>query len=191
MTKIAIFASGNGSNFEVLAKAIQKADFPAKLEFLFCDKRQAYALTRAEKLQVPSFAFELKEFDDKATYEAEIVNLLENNQIDYILLAGYMKIIGETLLSKYEGRIINIHPALLPNFRGAHGILDAFNAGVKETGVTVHYVDSGVDTGAIIAQEAVEIKSDDTLESLEAKIHAVEHQLYPKVVRELIIQNKK
>ncbi|MDR1568104.1 MAG: phosphoribosylglycinamide formyltransferase [Streptococcaceae bacterium] len=186
MTKLAIFASGNGSNFEVLARAINQLDFPATLEFLFCDKREAYALKRAENLGVTSFAFELKEFPDKASYEAAIIKLLERHEIDLILLAGYMKIVGGTLLSRYDGKIINIHPALLPDFKGAHAINDAFAAGVNQTGVTVHYVDSGVDTGQIIAQEVVAIKTNDTLETLEAKIHQVEHQLYPKVVRNLI-----
>ncbi|MBS7578178.1 MULTISPECIES: phosphoribosylglycinamide formyltransferase [unclassified Enterococcus] len=186
MTKLAIFASGNGSNFEVLAKAINSADFPAKLEFVFSDKRQAFVLERAEKLSVPSYTFELKEFSSKVDYELAIIELLDKHQVDFILLAGYMKIVGQTLLEKYEGRIINIHPALLPNFKGAHGIEDAFKAGVSETGVTIHYVDSNVDTGEIIVQERVLVDASDTLATLEAKIHQVEHRLYPAVVRQLI-----
>ncbi|MCH4169264.1 MAG: phosphoribosylglycinamide formyltransferase [Streptococcaceae bacterium] len=186
MTKLAIFASGNGTNFEVLAKAINSVDFPATLEFVFSDKRQAFVLERAAKLSVPSYTFELKEFPSKVDYELAIIELLDTHQVDFILLAGYMKIVGQTLLEKYEGRIINIHPALLPNFKGAHGIEDAFKAGVSETGVTIHYVDSNVDTGEIIVQERVLVDDSDTLESLEAKIHQVEHRLYPEVVRQLI-----
>ena len=129
MTKrIAVFASGNGSNFQVIAE-----QFP--VEFVFSDHRDAYVLERAENLGVLSYAFELKEFENKADYEGAIVELLDEHQIDLVCLAGYMKIVGPTLLAAYEGRIINIHPAYLPEFPGAHGIEDAWNAGVAESGV--------------------------------------------------------
>lgn len=131
MKKIAVFASGNGSNFQVIAE-----QFP--VEFVFSDHRDAYVLERADKLGVLSYAFELKEFESKADYEAALVELLEEYQIDLVCLAGYMKIVGPTLLAAYEGRIINIHPAYLPEFPGAHGIEDAWNAGVAESGVTIH-----------------------------------------------------
>lgn len=176
--KIAVFASGNGSNFQVLAE-----QFP--VEFVFSDHRDAYVLERAERLGVLSYAFELKEFDSKADYEAAIVELLEEHEIDLVVLAGYMKIVGSTLLSAYEGRIINIHPAYLPEFPGAHGIEDAWNAGVEQSGVTVHWVDAGVDTGKIIRQERVPRLPEDTIETFEARIHEMEYQLYPAVVREL------
>ena len=144
--KIAVFASGNGSNFQVIAD-----QFP--VEFVFADHRDAYVLERAEKLGVLSYAFELKEFESKADYEGAIVELLDEHQIDLVCLAGYMKIVGATLLAAYEGRIINIHPAYLPEFPGAHGIEDAWNAGIAESGVTIHWVDSGVDTGKVIKQD--------------------------------------
>lgn len=115
-----------------------------------------------------------------------LLNLLKKNQIDLVILAGYMRIVGEKLLQAFPKRIINIHPALLPSFPGLHGIKDAFEAGVAETGVTVHYVDSGVDTGPVIAQEKVIIDKNDTLEILEEKIHAVEHGLYPAVIAKII-----
>ncbi|MGF3085052.1 phosphoribosylglycinamide formyltransferase, partial [Streptococcus pyogenes] len=113
--KIAVFASGNGSNFQVIAE-----QFP--VSFVFSDHRDAYVLERAQNLAIPSFAFELKEFENKAAYEQAIVDLLDKHEIDLVCLAGYMKIVGETLLLAYEGRIINIHPAYLPEFPGAHGI---------------------------------------------------------------------
>ena len=146
--KIAVFASGNGSNFQVIAE-----QFP--VEFVFSDHRDVYVLERAKNLGVVSHAFELQEFDNKAAYEEAIVKLLDEYQIDLVCLAGYMKIVGPTLLAAYEGRIINIHPAYLPEFPGAHGIEDAWNAGVAESGVTIHWVDSGVDTGKVIKQELV------------------------------------
>ena len=142
-------------------------------------------LKRADKLGVKSYAFELREFDSKVVYEQAIVDLLEAQQIDLVCLAGYMKIVGPTLLGAYEGRIINIHPAYLPEFPGAHGIEDAWQAGVSESGVTVHWVDSGVDTGKIIQQVRVPRLADDTIESFEERIHAAEYQLYPHVLESL------
>lgn len=179
MKKIAVFASGNGSNFQVIAE-----QFP--VAFVFSDHRDAFVLERADNLGVPAYAFELKEFEDKAAYEQAIINLLDQHQIDLICLAGYMKIVGPTLLSAYEGRIINIHPAYLPEFPGAHGIEDAWEAGVNQSGVTIHWVDSGVDTGKIIKQVRVPRLPDDTIESFEARIHEQEYQLYPEVIQSLI-----
>lgn len=183
MKKIAVFASGNGSNFQVIAE-----QFP--VEFVFSDHRDAYVLKRADKLGVKSYVFELREFDSKMAYEQAIVDLLEEHQIDLVCLAGYMKIVGPTLLGAYEGRIINIHPAYLPEFPGAHGIEDAWQAGVSESGVTVHWVDSGVDTGKIIQQVRVPRLADDTIESFEERIHAAEYQLYPQVLDSLGVKPK-
>lgn len=177
--KIAVFASGNGSNFQVIA---EKFD----VSFVFADHRDAYVLERAKNLQVPAYAFELKEFENKAAYEQAIIDLLDEYEIDLVCLAGYMKIVGPTLLDAYEGRIINIHPAYLPEFPGAHGIEDAWNAGVEQSGVTIHWVDSGVDTGQIIDQVRVPRLADDTLDSFETRIHETEYQLYPKVIQSLL-----
>ncbi|MCI5872032.1 phosphoribosylglycinamide formyltransferase [Streptococcus sp.] len=179
MKKIAVFASGNGSNFQVIAE-----QFP--VDVVFSDHRDAYVLERAEKLGVTAHTFELKEFDNKVAYEEAIVALLEQYGIDLVCLAGYMKIVGPTLLAAYEGRIINIHPAYLPEFPGAHGIEDAWEAGVDQSGVTIHWVDSGVDTGKIIKQVRVPRLPDDTIESFEARIHEAEYQLYPEVIQSLI-----
>jgi phosphoribosylglycinamide formyltransferase len=183
MKKIAVFASGNGSNFQVIAE-----QFP--VEFVFSDHRGAYVLERANNLGVKSYAFELREFDSKEAYEQAIVDLLEAHQIDLVCLAGYMKIVGPTLLAAYEGRIINIHPAYLPEFPGAHGIEDAWQAGVSESGVTIHWVDSGVDTGKIIQQVRVPRLAEDTLESFEARIHEQEYQLYPEVLDSLGVERR-
>lgn len=181
--KIAVFASGNGSNFQVIAE-----QFP--VAFVFSDHRDAYVLERAKSLGVASHAFELKEFDNKAAYEKAIVDLLEEQDIDLVCLAGYMKIVGPTLLKAYEGRIINIHPAYLPEFPGAHGIDDAWEAGVDQSGVTIHWVDSGVDTGAVIKQVRVPRLADDTLDSFETRIHEAEYQLYPEVLDSLGVERK-
>lgn len=183
MKKIAVFASGNGSNFQVIAE-----QFP--VEFVFSDHRDAYVLERAEKLGVTAHAFELKEFDSKVDYEKAIVALLEKYDIDLVCLAGYMKIVGTTLLKAYEGRIINIHPAYLPEFPGAHGIDDAWEADVDQSGVTIHWVDSGVDTGTVIKQVRVPRLAGDTIESFEARIHENEYKLYPEVLESLGVEKK-
>ena len=182
--KITVFASGNGSNFQVIAE-----QFP--VEFVFSDHRDAYVLERSEKLGVPSYAFELKEFESKVDYEGAIVELLDEHEIDLVCLAGYMKIVGPTLLATYEGRIINIHPAYLPEFPGAHGIEDAWNAGVEQSGVTIHWVDSGVDTGKVIKQVRVPRLEGDTLDTFETRIHETEYKLYPEVLEELGVGSKK
>jgi phosphoribosylglycinamide formyltransferase-1 len=188
---LAIFASGNGSNFQVLAEKIQAGSIAARLRFLFCDQKEAYALKRAEELNVPHFSFELKEFASKEAYETKLVALLDQYRVDLIVLAGYMKIVGSTLLQAYEGKIVNIHPAFLPEFPGAHGIKDAFKTGAPESGATVHYVDSGIDTGKIIQQVRVPRLKNDTLKSFEQRIHKAEYELYPKVVKELVERIRK
>lgn len=177
--KIAVFASGNGSNFQVIAEQFQVA-------LVFSDHRDAYVLERANKLGVNAVAFELKEFDNKQAYEEKIVQLLDDHNIDLVCLAGYMKIVGPTLLEAYQGKMINIHPAYLPEFPGAHGIEDAWQAGVEQSGVTIHWVDSGVDTGQIIKQVRVPRLKEDAIESFEARIHEAEYKLYPEVIRELL-----
>lgn len=189
--RVAILASGNGSNFEALAHQFQAGLLPGELAFVFSDHHDAYVLERAQRLNVRAFSFEVKEFENKAAYEKALLQLLQEQQIDLIVLAGYMRIIGQTLLSYYSNRILNIHPSLLPSFPGLHGIKDAYEYGVKVTGVTVHLVDDGVDTGPIIAQEPVMILPEDTLESLEEKIHQTEHRLYPKVLRDVLLQSEK
>lgn len=189
--RVAILASGNGSNFEALAHQFQAGLLPGELIFVFSDHHNAYVLERARRLNVRAFSFEVKEFENKAAYEEALLQLLQEQQIDLIVLAGYMRIIGQTLLSHYSNRILNIHPSLLPSFPGLHGIKDAYEYGVKVTGVTVHLVDDGVDTGPIIAQEPVMILPEDSLESLEEKIHQTEHRLYPKVLRDVLLQSDK
>lgn len=184
--RIAVLASGNGSNFEVIAQAVKDKEIPAELVLLFSDHHDAYVLGRGKKFGVTCESFELKEFSDKKSYEAALLALLKKYDVELVVLAGYMRIIGKDLLAEFPNRIVNIHPALLPNFPGLHGIKDAYEAGVKETGVTIHYVDSGVDTGPIIAQGKVQVSENDSLSDLETKIHQVEHQLYPQVLADIV-----
>lgn len=180
--RIAVFASGSGSNFQAIVDAVQAGKLDVEVGLLVCDKPSAKVVERAEAAGVETFAFRPKEFASKAAYEAEIVERLERNRIDLVVLAGYMRIVSDTLLGPYEGRIINIHPSLLPSFPGLDAIGQALAHGVKVTGVTVHFVDGGMDTGPIIAQRAVEVAEGDTADSLAASIHHVEHVLYPYVI---------
>lgn len=186
MMKIAIFASGNGSNFEAIAQAIEKQDIQAEIAVLFCDQKSAFVLERAAKYQVPTVSFSPKDFPSKVDYENEIKCTMHEFDVELIVLAGYMRIVGLTLLEAFPKKIINLHPSLLPSFPGLHGIQDAFDYGVKVSGITIHYIDEGVDTGPIIAQATTEITAEDTLESLEEKIHQLEHYWYPKVLGEII-----
>lgn len=187
--RIAVFASGNGSNFQALAEAIASKQVDATICFLFCDNPKAYAIERAKKIGIPFTVFSPKNYDNREAYETELLKQLEINAVDLVVLAGYMRIIGPTLLTAYANRILNIHPSLLPCFPGKSSIRDAFEANEKKTGVTVHFIDEGVDTGPIIAQEEVAILPADTVDSLEAKIHQVEHRLFPQVIQKLI-ENK-
>lgn len=180
--RAAVFASGTGSNFEAIMNA---GELNCDITLLVCDKPGATVIKKAEAFHVSTFVFDAKTYESKAVYEQEIVEKLQAENIEWVFLAGYMRIVGPTFLNAYEGRIINIHPSLLPDFPGKDAIGDAFRAGVKETGVTVHYVDEGIDTGPIIAQEKVLVKEDDTLDTLKNRIHQVEHQLYPRVIRQL------
>lgn len=189
--KFAVFASGNGSNFTAIAEACARGEIQAELALVFCDKPGAYVLERAKQAGIPAVAFSPKDFPSKKDYEKAILKLLQAEAIDWLVLAGYMRIVGPTLLTAYPEKIINIHPALLPLFPGLHGIDDAFNAGVSETGVTVHFVDAGVDSGPIIAQTKVKIFPGESLAELETRIHAAEHVLYPRVLAKILKEDTK
>jgi phosphoribosylglycinamide formyltransferase 1 len=180
--RIAVFASGQGSNFQNLLDASRAGELDAEIVLLVCDKPQAFVVERARQAGVECYLFDPKAYARREDYEAEIAAELEKRRVDLVVLAGYMRLLTAVLVEPYAGRMINIHPSLLPAFPGKNAIGQAWDYGVKVTGVTVHFVDGGMDTGSVIAQKAVEIAPDDTLESLEAKIHAAEQRLYPQVV---------
>lgn len=181
--KACVFASGTGSNFDAIMK---KEDLGCEVVLLVCDQPEAKVIEKATRHDIPTFVFEAKAFDSKADYERKLVQILHEHGVEWIFLAGYMRIIGSTLLHAYEGKIVNIHPSLLPAFPGKDAIGQAYRAGVKVTGVTIHYVDEGIDTGPIIAQEAVRVLQDDTIETLKSRIQQVEHKLYPQVIQQLV-----
>ncbi len=190
MKNMAVFASGSGSNFQAIADAVQSGELKAEISVLVCDKPGAYVLERAKAAGIPSFAFNAKDYRCKADFESEIVSLLKDRKVDFIVLAGYMRLIGSTLLKEFEGRIVNIHPSLLPDFPGKDAIGQALSAGVKWSGVTIHFVDEGMDTGPIIVQERVRIDQHETRESLQKKIQTAEHKLYPAILQMLLTRGE-
>lgn len=189
MKRIAIFVSGNGTNMENILQKVREGKIKAEAALILSDNSQAYALKRAEKYNAECIVVDRKRYDSKPSFEAEIRRHLDREKIDYILLAGFMRVLSTDFVKAYRGRILNIHPAPLPQFPGAQAIKDAWEAKVKKTGVTVHFVDEGVDTGPVILQREVVVKPDDTLESLEEKIHAVEYELYPEAIN-LVLEGK-
>ncbi|MDD5617931.1 MAG: phosphoribosylglycinamide formyltransferase [Candidatus Omnitrophica bacterium] len=183
MINISVFCSGNGTNLQAIINAIKSKRLKSvKIALVLSDNPLAYALTRAKKEGVKTLVVEPSKFPTKSEFEKEIIKHLKKENIDLIVLAGFMRIVGGDILSKYRNRILNIHPALLPSFKGAHGIKDAFDHGAKVTGVTVHFVDDKMDHGPIIMQEAVFVKENDTAKSLEGRIHKAEHKLYYKAI---------
>jgi phosphoribosylglycinamide formyltransferase-1 len=187
LKKIAFFVSGNGTNAENLIRKIQVGELAAEASVVISDNPAAGALEKAKRLGVEAVVEDRRKFASRAEFEAAVICILEEKKIDYIVLAGFMRILSPEFVKRYHGRIINIHPAYLPAFPGAHAIRDAFEAGVRETGVTVHFVDAGVDTGPVILQRKVNIDRADTLESLEQRIHALEYELYPEALKKVLV----
>ncbi len=184
--KIAVFASGNGSNFQAIIDAIGRREINASVVLMVCDQPDAPVIGRAARAGVPLLVVRRRDFPDKRAFEARILAACREAAVDFIFLAGYMRLLGKTLLNAYPHRIVNIHPALLPSFTGLDAIGQALRKGVKITGVTIHYVDEGMDSGPIIAQAAVPVKDHDTLATLEARIHQTEHRLYPQTIAKLL-----
>lgn len=181
--RIAVFASGSGSNFQALAEAVRGGEIDATIDLVVCDKPSAYVLERAKTFDIETFLFRPKEYASREAYEEQIVAKLREKGIDLVVMAGYMRLVTNVLVEPFYGRMINIHPALLPAFPGMDGIGQALAYGAKVTGATVHFVDGGTDTGPIIAQQAVAIYDDDTKETLSARIQQAEHALLPAVVK--------
>lgn len=182
--KIAIFASGNGSNFQAIADAIAVGSLHADLVLAVTDKPQAYVMERARKAEVESFAFKPSEFDSKQLYEQMLKEKLRELEVEWIVLAGYMRLIGPVLLAAYENRIVNIHPSVLPAFPGKDAIGQTLAAGAERAGVTVHFVDAGMDTGSIITQQSFLVAGRGR-EEVEQQIHQIEHELYPAALQQL------
>ncbi len=186
---IAVFCSGSGTNLQAIIDAVKKEEIEAEIRLVVSDVLDAYALVRAKNADIKTLVVERRNFKTKAEFETEIIKNLEKENIQLICLAGYMKMLSSDFIKRYRNRILNIHPALLPSFKGTQGIKDALDYGVKITGPTVHFVDEGMDTGPIVLQAALEVKDDDTEETLVERIHKLEHKIYPEAIR-LFVEGK-
>ena len=178
--RVAVFTSGGGTNLQALIDANIAT---IEIALVFSNKADAYALERAKKHNIPVEIIDHKSFQTREEFDEAVVKVVEPYNIGLIVLAGYMRILSPIFVRAYKNKIVNIHPALLPSFPGINSGRQALEYGVKYTGVTVHFVDEGVDTGPIILQEIVKIEDTDTEESLLEKIHKVEHRIYPEAIR--------
>ncbi len=181
--RIGVLISGSGTNLQAIIDAAEQGYLDADVAVVISNKHDAYGLERARKAHVPAVFIDRTAYTTFREYNLAIRDALKEHDVDLVAMAGYMRLLGNEVLNAFPNRVINIHPALLPSFPGASGIKDAFDAGVKVTGVTVHVANEKFDDGAVIAQRAVVITEQDTIETLEAKIHEVEHRLYPEVLQ--------
>ncbi|OLC12367.1 MAG: phosphoribosylglycinamide formyltransferase [Candidatus Rokubacteria bacterium 13_1_40CM_69_27] len=181
--RVGVLASGRGSNLQAILDASARADFPARVAVVVSDREGARALKIAAERGVPAVFLNPKDFGDREAYDAAITKVLEAHQVGLVCLAGFMRILGPAFVRAWRGRVMNIHPSLLPAFPGLNAQRQALDHGVKISGATVHFVDEGVDTGPIILQSSVPVQPDDSEETLAARILAEEHRLYPQAVR--------
>lgn len=184
MARVAVFSSGNGSNFQAIAEALQHQGTHS-VAVMVCNRKEAYSFDRARNLGIPSYYLSYAG-RERREVEAEIVAYLRQLRVDWVFLAGFMKLLSPLFLDAFPHRVVNIHPALLPLYPGTHGIKESYESGDAVCGVTVHYVDYGMDSGPIIRQFSFQRDPNDSLEQFEAKIHQLEHQAYPAVVMELL-----
>lgn len=182
MKKFAVFASGHGGNLQAIINACKAKQIQASLSLVFSNKKDAYALERAQKAGIPTLCLSPMDFTTRDAFDQAVLKELKIHKIDFVVLAGYMRLISADFINHYPNKILNIHPSLIPAFKGSQGIQDAFDYGAKVTGITIHFVVEEMDAGAIIAQVPVNVDDKDTLDSLKEKIHKAEHRLYPKVI---------
>lgn len=181
--RVGVLISGGGTNLQAIIDASRERTLDADVVVVIANHEAAHGLERARKAHVPAVWLDRAAYQTFSGYNHAIRETLESHEVDLVVMAGYMRLLGKEVLDAFPNRVVNIHPALLPSFPGASGIRDAWDYGVKVAGVTVHFANEKFDEGAIIAQRAVTIEPTDTLETFEAKIHEVEHRLYPQVIQ--------
>ena len=181
--RLGVLLSGSGTNMENIARHIEEGKLDASIEVVISDRKDAYGLVRAKKRGIRAVFVDPASFPDRESYDRELVRILEEHRVDLVILAGYMRLVSKPFLEAFPMKVMNIHPALLPAFPGTSGVADALEYGVKVTGVTVHFVDEGVDTGPIILQEAVPVLPTDDVDTLHQRLHQVEYRLYPEAIR--------
>lgn len=186
LKNIAVLASGKGTNLQAISDNIRKGALRANLVVVISDRKDAFALKRARRAGVKALFIDPGSFGSRQAYDRELVAALKKERVDLVILAGFMRILSPFFVKSFHNRILNIHPALLPSFKGMDAIKDAYRYGSKVTGVTVHFVDQKMDHGLIIAQEAVAISDTETLAALEARIHKIEHSIYTEAIRKVL-----
>ena len=179
--KVGVLLSGSGTNFQAIIDEAA-AGLPVEVVQVVSSRPDAYGIERARAAGIPVLVMNREAYADPDAADARIVETLQAAAAEYVVMAGYMRMVTPVMLKAFPNRVLNLHPALLPSFKGAHAISDAFAAGVKVTGVTVHFANEDYDKGPIVAQEPVRVLESDTEETLEARIHEVEHELYPRVL---------
>lgn len=181
--RLAVLASGNGSNLQAIIDAANRGEISGSVAVVFSDNEESFALERARRHGIEALFLNPGHYSRREAYDSDVVCLLREREIELVILAGFMRLLSPHFVEQYRGRIMNIHPALLPSFPGVDGVRQALRYGVKVSGCTVHFVDEGLDTGPIILQEAVNVYDNDTEESLQERIHEVEHRFYPRAVQ--------
>jgi len=179
---LGVMASGSGSNFEAIAQAIERGELNARIQVLIYNNPGAKAAARADRLGIPAVLLNHREFASRDALDAAIVQTFQTYSVDWVIMAGWMRLVTPVLIDAFPHRILNIHPSLLPAFKGVHAVEQALAAGVKVAGCTVHYVVPEMDSGEIIIQAAVPVLSDDTAERLQARIQVQEHLIYPRAI---------
>lgn len=180
---LGILVSGRGSNMEAIYNKIQSGEIPASIGVVISDNSQAKALETANQWGIPGFCVERKAFDSRIEFEEALLAQLEAHGVELVVLAGFMRILSKHFIQRFSGKILNIHPSLLPSFPGLHAQEQAIKYGAKVSGCTVHFVDEGMDTGPIVLQQTVTVEKDDTADTLAQRILMVEHQLYAKAIK--------
>ncbi|MBI5056585.1 MAG: phosphoribosylglycinamide formyltransferase [Nitrospirae bacterium] len=183
MLTIGVLASGRGSNFQSIIDSIGSGFIKAKIAVLITDNPNSFAIERAKKHGIEPLVLRPRDFSDKNTYYSHIAEELKKRDVELVVLAGFMRVVGKALIERYRDKIMNIHPALLPSFPGLHGQKQAVDYGVKISGCTVHFVDEGMDTGAIIIQAAVPAYHDDNEDTLSERILKQEHRIFPYAIK--------
>ena len=181
--KLGVLISGSGSNLQSIIDNIEKGTLKATIKIVICNKPDAFGVARAQKHGLPVAVLKHEDFNTREDFDAELIRILKGNEIDLVVLAGFMRILTPAFLRAFPQKIINIRPSLLPSFPGTHGQKDAFEYGVKFSGCTVHFVDEGVDTGPIIIQSVVPVYQNDTRDTLAARILKEEHRIYPQAIQ--------
>ncbi len=181
---IAVFVSGNGTNLQAIIDAVKRGYIKARISIVVSDNKQAYALKRAQKAGIETLVVDPKDFGSKEDFDKKIIKNLKKRKVELVTLAGYMRLLTPYFIKEYRNHILNVHPALLPLFKGKNGVKDALDYGVKVTGPTVHFVTEDIDAGPIVSQAAVLVKDDDTEDSLWERIHKEEHKIYTKAIKD-------